>query len=188
MYSPQRHKINDDDINRTDSEEQEDISEEDDSWDQVLDWSPIFYCYLNDLFFWPINFFREMTKKILNTSLLWRKNQRSVEIGIFLKFSIHFNVKINELQNFHANYISNSIVIFRSPAIVVNLLLVVLWLNAPSAWLGFTSNAQACAEPTSLTPGTVPNANLTSLNTFKESRVVVNARVQIPKRFCLIPH
>ena len=36
MYSPHRHKINEDiDINRTDSEEQEDISEEDDSWDQV---------------------------------------------------------------------------------------------------------------------------------------------------------
>ena len=34
MYSPHRHKINEvDDINRTDSEEQEDISEEDDRQD-----------------------------------------------------------------------------------------------------------------------------------------------------------
>ena len=70
---------------------------------------------------------------------------------------------------------------------MVNPSLVVQWLNAPSAWPGFTSNALACAVPTSLTPGTVPNANLTSLNTFKESRVVVNARVQIPKKFCLNP-
>ena len=63
---------------------------------------------------------------------------------------------------------------------------VVQWLNAPSAWPGSTSNAPVCTEKTSLTPGSVPNANLISLNKFKlQPLEVENARVQIPKRFCL---
>ena len=76
-------------------------------------------------------------------------------------------------------------IFYRWPVIVVNHSPVVQWLNAPNAWPGSTSNAPACANPTSPTPGSVPNANLISLNKFKLPLEVGNARVQIPKRFCL---